>query len=103
MTEEKVENLQKFILAEGKATQRLIKEKVRYDQAKLSRRLARDIGDIRNHIACIMKDEPKVMEIMEDIKTKENENYKQVADNIAAKNITEQPTALELAENEIGK
>merc|ERR550539_1297024 len=105
MSEKEVENLQKFILAEGKETQRRIREKVRYDQAKLARRLTRDIGDIRNHIACIMKDEPKVMEIMDDIKAKEKEieNYVKVADIIDAKSITEKVTAVELSETEIGK
>ena len=52
-----------------------------------------------------MKDEPKVMEIMDDIKTKEKEleNYEKVADNIDAKSITEKVTAVELSETEIGK
>merc|ERR1712241_774443 len=69
MSSAEVETLQQFILAESKATQRVIREKVRYDQARLSRRLTSDIGDIRNHLACIMKEEPRVMQIMDSIKT----------------------------------
>ena len=78
---------------------------IRYDQAVLARRLTRDIGDIKNHIACSMKEEPKLMEIMDDLTTKEKgmENYKKVADNIDAKSITENVTVEELSENEVGK
>ena len=59
----------------------------------------------RNHIACIMKDDPKVMELADNLETKkkEVEKIEKVADNIAAKNITEQLTASEMADNEIGK
>ena len=67
--------------------------------------LTGDIADIKNHIACIVKKEPKVMEIMDDIKAKEKEieSYVEVADRINAMGIEEKVTKEEMEENEIGK
>ena len=57
-----VKNTKMFIIQESFANQKLIKDIIRFDQAKLSKKLIRDIGEINDHIACTMKDDPKVIE-----------------------------------------